>query len=235
MLGEGMTIYPSRASGGGSLSARGGPKRGRGGGDRPCRSIRSASWSTSPYRAYPRCSTMMASSAIRSSPGSGRGTLAALHADRPARPSAGRGARPRARLPSRRAPQPGAVELSSDELTAGDLGLALWAESRADGDAVPELVRVLGGRLREERPGDRGMSMEVAWMVIGLTEAGARGDLGAGERISPRRGPSWSRAAVRTAALSPTGARPPQAPAAFRRPDLFGPRTEPAGPDSRRR
>jgi hypothetical protein len=73
-------------------------------------------------------------------------------------------------------------ELSSADLTAGDLGLALWAESRADGDAVHELVGALEGRLREGGL-ETVMSMEVAWVVIGLTEAGARGELGAGEGI----------------------------------------------------
>jgi hypothetical protein len=73
-------------------------------------------------------------------------------------------------------------ELSSAELTAGDLGLALWAESRADGDAVQELVGALGGRLLQGGL-ETVMSMEVAWVVIGLTEAGARGELGVGERI----------------------------------------------------
>jgi hypothetical protein len=73
-------------------------------------------------------------------------------------------------------------ELDSPELTAGDLGLALWAESRSGGDAAHELVRVLDGLL--DVRGINGLSsMEVAWILTGLTEAGARGDLGAGEAI----------------------------------------------------
>ena len=41
-------------------------------------------------------------------------------------------------------------ELDSDDLTPGDFGLALWAESRADGSAAEEIVarleRALGKR-----------------------------------------------------------------------------------------
>jgi hypothetical protein len=73
-------------------------------------------------------------------------------------------------------------ELDSPELTPGDVGLALWAESRGGGDAVAELVAALGKRLAGEHL-DGLISMELAWIVTGLTEAGARGELGAGERI----------------------------------------------------
>ncbi len=73
-------------------------------------------------------------------------------------------------------------ELASPELTPGDLGLALWAESRGGGDAVGELVATLRARL-ERNDIDGLLSMELAWIVTGLTEAGARGDLGAGEAI----------------------------------------------------
>jgi hypothetical protein len=76
-------------------------------------------------------------------------------------------------------------DLASPELTPGDFGLALWAESRSEGDAVGEIVRSLAARL--ERGGVDGLeSMEVAWIVTGLTEAGARGGLGAGEEILSR-------------------------------------------------
>ena len=73
-------------------------------------------------------------------------------------------------------------ELGSEELTPGDLGLALWGESRAGGDAVGELVAALRTRL------GRGMldtlpSAEVGWVITGLTEAGARVDLGEGEML----------------------------------------------------
>jgi hypothetical protein len=73
-------------------------------------------------------------------------------------------------------------ELGSAELSPGDLGLALWAESRAEGDAAGELVRALGKSL-ERTALDGLISMEVAWIVTGLTEMGARGELGAGEAI----------------------------------------------------
>jgi hypothetical protein len=73
-------------------------------------------------------------------------------------------------------------ELDAAELTPGDLGLALWAESRARGDAAGEIIRSLGRCL--DRVGLDGlMSMELAWIVTGLTEAGARGQLGPGEAI----------------------------------------------------
>jgi hypothetical protein len=76
-------------------------------------------------------------------------------------------------------------ELDSPELTPGDLGLALWAESRVGGDAVRELVGVLRQRL-ERVDIDGLLSMEVAWMTTGLTEAGARSGLGDGEAILAR-------------------------------------------------
>ncbi len=76
-------------------------------------------------------------------------------------------------------------EVGSTELTPGDLGLALWSESRSGGDAVGELVDALEASL--ERNGLEGLtSMEVAWIVTGLTEAGARRELGSGERILAR-------------------------------------------------
>jgi hypothetical protein len=73
-------------------------------------------------------------------------------------------------------------ELGSSELTAGDMGLALWAESRAGGDAAPELLAALRSRL-DDGGLDSVMSMEVAWIVIGLTEVDARGGLGTGEPV----------------------------------------------------
>jgi hypothetical protein len=74
-------------------------------------------------------------------------------------------------------------ELGSEELTAGDCGLALWAESRADGAAAEEIVAALSRRL-----GDRGslasvIGPELAWVVIGLVESEARGETEAGQRI----------------------------------------------------
>jgi hypothetical protein len=73
-------------------------------------------------------------------------------------------------------------EIYSSDAKAGDFGLALWAESRSEGDAVQELVGALERRLRDGGL-EPVMSMEVAWIVIGLTEAGTRGGLGAGESI----------------------------------------------------
>jgi hypothetical protein len=76
-------------------------------------------------------------------------------------------------------------EMASSEVGPGDIGLALWGESRSGGDAVGELVTALGPSIEEGRL-DALASMEVAWIVIGLTEAGARGELGAGEEILAR-------------------------------------------------
>ncbi len=73
-------------------------------------------------------------------------------------------------------------ELGSAELTPGDLGLALWAESRSEGDAVGELIGALKARLSRSDL-DGLLSMEVAWIATGLTEAGARGELGEGEPL----------------------------------------------------
>jgi hypothetical protein len=72
--------------------------------------------------------------------------------------------------------------LAAPELTPGDLGLALWAESRSDGDAAGEIVAALSQSLDRHRIGGL-LSMEVAWITTGLTEAGARGELGPGEGI----------------------------------------------------
>lgn len=74
-------------------------------------------------------------------------------------------------------------ELGSEELTAGDCGLALWAESRADGTASEEIVAALRRRL-----GDRGalgsvIGPELAWIVTGLVESEARGESESGQRI----------------------------------------------------
>ncbi len=76
-------------------------------------------------------------------------------------------------------------EVASTQLTPGDMGLALWGESRGGGDAVGELVSTLARCLDANRL-DTLLSMEVAWIVTGLTEAGARGDLGEGEEILAR-------------------------------------------------
>ena len=74
-------------------------------------------------------------------------------------------------------------QLGAEELTAGDFGLALWAESRADGGAIEELVDCLRAKLPEKDPFGRTMTMEVAWVLMGLVEAGARRELGQGEAL----------------------------------------------------
>lgn len=58
------------------------------------------------------------------------------------------------------------------EITAGDLGLAIWAESRADGSAVGELVGEIGTRIAS-KPARLPLE-QVAWLVSGLTEARLR-------------------------------------------------------------
>ena len=73
-------------------------------------------------------------------------------------------------------------ELDSEELTPGDLGLALWAESRADGSAAEQLVATLARSLGRRETLDSLVGPEVAWILLGLVEALARGEIAAGER-----------------------------------------------------
>lgn len=55
------------------------------------------------------------------------------------------------------------------EITPGDLGLAIWAESRADGSAVGELSAEIGPRIDS---GPAKLPLEqVAWLASGLSEA----------------------------------------------------------------
>ncbi len=74
-------------------------------------------------------------------------------------------------------------DLGSRELTPGDMGLALWADSRMSADWVAGLV----GMLERSNAGSSRIaslaSMEVAWILTGLVEAGVRVDLGAGEEL----------------------------------------------------
>ncbi len=74
-------------------------------------------------------------------------------------------------------------ELSSGELTPGDLGLALWADSRMEASWVGSLITALS----RSPAGSRGIrslaSMEVAWILTGLVEAGIRVELGGGEEL----------------------------------------------------
>jgi hypothetical protein len=66
-------------------------------------------------------------------------------------------------------------ELDSEELSPGDFGLALWAESRMDGTASEELVAALTRRLPD---GWRGWlpTMEAAWILMGLVESEVRAE-----------------------------------------------------------
>jgi len=73
-------------------------------------------------------------------------------------------------------------ELGSEELTAGDFGLALWAESRTDDAGGEQLLAMLGRRLEGGHLG-RLSTVEAAWIVIGLVESGVRADLGAGQSL----------------------------------------------------
>lgn len=75
------------------------------------------------------------------------------------------------------------AELGAPELTAGDFGLALWAESRSDGGAEDEIVALLDRALPGTSPLDALSGDELAWVVIGLTESEAAGQDGAGEQI----------------------------------------------------
>jgi hypothetical protein len=72
------------------------------------------------------------------------------------------------------------AEIGSKELAPGDLGLALWAESRGDGGAAGELVEALRRKLPRSERLDAVASIGVAWILIGLVEAGVRGELGEG-------------------------------------------------------
>jgi hypothetical protein len=74
-------------------------------------------------------------------------------------------------------------ELGSKELEPGDLGLALWAESRADGAAADELIAALRQSLPRSERLDAVASIGVAWILLGLVEAGVRGELGDGGSV----------------------------------------------------
>jgi hypothetical protein len=89
--------------------------------------------------------------------------------------------------------------LGSEDLTPGDLGLALWAESRSDGGAVEQITGALQRSLGGRHPLEAMVGSELAWIVIGLVEAGARGEGGPGaellaeareQLLSERRSPS---------------------------------------------
>jgi len=74
-------------------------------------------------------------------------------------------------------------DLGSEELTPGDIGLFLWAESRTDGRATGQLVNALSKALDRTRGMDALPGLEVAWILIGLTEALTRTQSGPGEEL----------------------------------------------------
>ncbi|MGZ8666388.1 MAG: hypothetical protein ACXWZM_04685 [Solirubrobacterales bacterium] len=74
-------------------------------------------------------------------------------------------------------------ELSSAELTPGDLGLALWADSRMEASWAGGLVTALRGSPAGSAQLRSLPSMEVAWILTGLVEAGIRIELGEGEEL----------------------------------------------------
>src|SRR5688500_9993227 len=74
-------------------------------------------------------------------------------------------------------------ELASEELTAGDIGLFLWAESRGDGRATGELLAALARRLPAEDPFCKLETMEVGWILTGLAEAATRNESAVGEEL----------------------------------------------------
>jgi len=65
------------------------------------------------------------------------------------------------------------------EITPGDLGLTIWAESRVDGSAVGELIAEIAPRI-DSAPAKLPLE-QVAWLASGLSEArfrvGSGGDL----------------------------------------------------------
>lgn len=63
-------------------------------------------------------------------------------------------------------------DLGGDEATPGDIGLAMWAESRADGGAVSEIHALLKRAITKSF--DKVPLEELSWIVSGLTEASVR-------------------------------------------------------------
>ena len=55
--------------------------------------------------------------------------------------------------------------------TPGDLGLALWADARADGAAIPELLLRLSVVVPDDEALEPLAGMEIAWLLIGLAHA----------------------------------------------------------------
>ncbi len=69
-------------------------------------------------------------------------------------------------------------DLSGPDGGAGELGLALWAESRADGGAVNEIAGLISRRVGTGF--ERVPLEQLAWLVSGLTEASVRVGGGSG-------------------------------------------------------
>jgi hypothetical protein len=62
-------------------------------------------------------------------------------------------------------------QIDSPEMTAGDLALLLWADSRADMSAMDAIAYRLHKRIGSDVPDLEGL--ELSWIVIGAAEAGA--------------------------------------------------------------
>ncbi len=63
-------------------------------------------------------------------------------------------------------------DLGSDAAGPGELGLALWAESRADGGAIGEITDLIAKRVQGRM--DRVPLEQLAWLVSGLTASSER-------------------------------------------------------------
>jgi hypothetical protein len=70
--------------------------------------------------------------------------------------------------------------LSGESSGAGELGIALWAESRADGGAVSEITGLITRQVSKRL--ERIPLEDLAWLVSGLTEASTR--TGGGDEIA---------------------------------------------------
>ncbi|MDQ3571580.1 MAG: hypothetical protein M3383_01820 [Actinomycetota bacterium] len=62
-------------------------------------------------------------------------------------------------------------EIDSSQITAGDLGLLLWADAREDSPEIDRIASRLWGRLGTDIPDLEGL--ELSWCVIGAALAGA--------------------------------------------------------------
>ncbi|MGK2956700.1 MAG: hypothetical protein ACSLFI_13665 [Solirubrobacterales bacterium] len=85
-------------------------------------------------------------------------------------------------------------DLGGEDVTPGDLGLALWAESRAEGGAVSEIHGLLLRRVNKHL--EQVTLDELSWIVSGLTEASVRfgEEAGLGSILTDAAGELTSRA-----------------------------------------